>query len=174
LERYDFISLDVDALGHDALSAEADVITETFGKEIKKSDGGIDRKKLGSIVFSDKNKLKQLENIVHPRMKAMAREFVERNANNSIAIHAAILCQMNLEKLCSAVIWVNAPVILRIKRAKKRDTLSFMEVIRRIWAQRKITPQKSCQNVDIYNVENGRSRESLEKQVKALLRDIKA
>ena len=51
-----FAVIDVDALGHEALAENKDKVAEAFGADVIRSDGTVDRKKLGAIVFSDKAK----------------------------------------------------------------------------------------------------------------------
>lgn len=44
-------------------------IVKVFGKDILQSDGYLDRKKLGSVIFSDEQKRKRLNGIVHPAVR---------------------------------------------------------------------------------------------------------
>ena len=59
--------IDADKLAHDALFEPSvkKKITELFGDQILDSKGDIDRKKLGQLVFSDKNELSSLNMIIH-------------------------------------------------------------------------------------------------------------
>ena len=64
--------INADLLGHDAYLPGTigfeEVVTE-FGQEIVGSDGQIDRKKLGPIVFSDSSKMDRLNEIIHPLIR---------------------------------------------------------------------------------------------------------
>ena len=60
LSSFGYYVIDEDKLGHEALRANRDSLISEFGEGIL-SDGEVDRKKLGSIVFSDPMKLKKLE-----------------------------------------------------------------------------------------------------------------
>ena len=63
----EFLVIDEDHLGHIALDVNKDKLVDAFGEDILR-DGKVDRKKLGPIVFSDKEKLEKLNSISHPWM----------------------------------------------------------------------------------------------------------
>lgn len=60
-------------------------IAETFGTGILKEDGTIDRGKLGAIVFADKEKLEQLNAIVHPGVKSYIAGEIENERKKEAA-----------------------------------------------------------------------------------------
>jgi len=73
--------LNADLVGHEAYlpgTPVYDDIVAEFGRDVVAEDGTIDRKKLGSIVFSSPDKLARLNAITHPRMKEMMREKLVR------------------------------------------------------------------------------------------------
>ncbi|MFO8041813.1 MAG: dephospho-CoA kinase [Alkalispirochaeta sp.] len=69
--------INVDRVGHEALAAEHARIVATFGREIVDERGTIDRRKLGKIVFADRDQLHRLERIVHPWMREAVRREIE-------------------------------------------------------------------------------------------------
>ena len=87
------------------------------------------------MFFSDEAEKKALEKLIHPVMVEMVEKKIGENKGSDILINAAILHQMGLDSLCSALIWVDAPLFTRIKRALKRDSLPLKEVIKRIITQ---------------------------------------
>ena len=83
--------------------------------------GKINRKKLGEIVFADKKKLKQLNEIVHPALKKAVIEEIKLRTPNSqlptlIVINAAVLKEIGLLPLVDEVWLVTAPKEIRLKR----------------------------------------------------------
>ncbi len=72
-----FEVIDADKIAHDILDKQSQKVSELFG-EMVVVDGRVDRKALGSIVFEDKSKLKQLEALLHPliynEIESKARE----------------------------------------------------------------------------------------------------
>jgi dephospho-CoA kinase len=65
LEAAGFHIIDADTIAHQILDEQYQVIAEMFGEAFVK-DGKVDRKALGSIVFSDEEKRKKLESLLHP------------------------------------------------------------------------------------------------------------
>ena len=169
--------IDVDRLGHEALSRRVADIRATFGETYVSPDGSVDRKRLGSLVFSDAAELRRLEAIVHPEMKKMVRERLAgpgaAGSNTGpgprgTVINAALLFEMGLDELCDTILWVTAPVFTRMWRARRRDGLSATEILKRFWTQRTLRPQPSAPDVDIHTVENHGALDSLRSQLERL------
>jgi dephospho-CoA kinase len=166
--------IDVDALGHRALSLRKRDVAERFGWEVVGPGGEIDRSRLGRMVFSDPAELEALEEIVHPEMKRMVREEVEkdRKRGGHTVVNAALLFTMGLHSLCDAVIRVSAPAVLRFLRAKRRDGLSMRDILRRFAGQRELFPKHLMQDVDMYTVRNCGTRTRLERNLARTLNRI--
>ena len=171
-EKKGFIHVDVDRLGHSALPAVKDAVVAHFGSSIL--DGAeINRKKLGEIVFSDENEKKALEKIIHPVMTDMVRDRIASEEGSDILLNAAILHQMGLDKLCSAVVWVDAPLIARIRRALKRDGISLKEVFKRIKTQNNLNTNLMKKNTDTYIIRNGGDLKKVSESVEILIEKLK-
>jgi len=164
-------TINVDYTGHRALQEERAALEAAFGDAIFSSDGSVDRKALGEIVFSDSRKMRTLEAIVHPRM----REIVEQSARyysfrgKNVAINAALLFVMDLHRMCDHVLVVKAPLCLRIKRARQRDGWTYMQILQRFWSQRRLFPNKKTKNVDMYSVWNSQDLKTLHQGVEEFL-----
>ena len=70
LKERGFSVIDADLIAHEQLEICKREIIEVFGEQILDEAGKIDRKKLGAIVFREPKKLKNLEQILHPKIKA--------------------------------------------------------------------------------------------------------
>ncbi len=172
-------SIDVDKLGHRALDARIEEIAEAFGPEVVVTDKNgkrtVDRKALGSIVFSDPQKLFRLEKISHPWMKAETARLTagyKAEGRRHVVVNAAILYRMELDKLCDCVIWIEAPLVTRFRRALKRDSAGIAAVIKRIYTQRQLKPKPSENSVDIYRVENRTGISPLRLKIEHVLNEI--
>ena len=161
--------IDVDRLGHEALKARKSEVLAAFGEGILGPEGEIDRKALGGIVFKDKNKLRLLESLVHPWMRDRVAETVKANPGGKTIVNAALLFPMRLDGLCDRIIVVEAPLCLRILRARKRDRQSYLRILRRILSQRKLIPQPSFRPADTISMENRGTPEELGTLVEAVL-----
>ena len=101
--------LDLDLIGHQVLTRPdiIAVLQEVFGAHICAPDGAIDRLVLGEIVFSDPLKLRQLNEIVHPRMVFHCRRAIA-DAKTPVVIAGALLHELALDTICDYVIVVDA------------------------------------------------------------------
>jgi len=112
--------IDVDRLGHEVLTYLfiKEKLKENFGDEIFDDNNNISRSKLGEIVFSNKEKLELLNQIVHPEILKKTEQIVKKisNKNDIIIVDAALLFKIGVDKLCDKIIYVDAPEELRIKR----------------------------------------------------------
>ena len=173
LEKKGFYIVDVDKLGHNALVSQKESIVSRFGNTILGSDGAVDRKALGKIVFSRGDKLLELESIVHPVMFEDVGKIVSSGTYNEIALDAAMLFKIGLDRFCGCIIWVKAPIVIRIFRALRRDGQSLPRILRRMWSQRKLYPKFSSYPVDIHIVENPASEKRFYRRLEALLSHLR-
>ncbi|MFB8757217.1 dephospho-CoA kinase [Streptomyces sp. NPDC059852] len=101
----DRIAREVVAPGTPGLAA----VVEAFGEEVLAADGGLDRPKLGSIVFADPERLAVLNSIVHPLVGARSRELEEAAADDAVVVHdVPLLTENGLAPLYDLVIVVDA------------------------------------------------------------------
>jgi dephospho-CoA kinase len=172
LETKGFFPIDVDIIGHQVLAQKKDQIIKAFKNDsICTVSGEISRKKLGKIVFSNKKKLLVLESILHPAMISIVKDLVQKHPD--AVINAALLYKMNLHLLCNAIIYVSAPLFVRIQRAKKRDNLNLWDIWKIISKQLKIGPKKNENSVDIYKVDNQNDKIAVATQIEVILQQIK-
>lgn len=95
--------IDADKIGHDLLLPASPAFPEliaAFGREILNSPGQIDRRRLGSLVFSDPAKLRQLNSIVHPRIieriDHLAAEYCAENPEAVVIVDAALIYEAGI------------------------------------------------------------------------------
>lgn len=165
-DSYGFEEIDVDSVGHEALTRRRDAVTAAFGEQVLSSDGEVDRRMLGSVVFADGEKLARLESILHPEMVRVVSERVPEEEGRRTLINAALLVHMGLDTLCDAVLRVDAPVIVRMFRARRRDGLAWKDIFARIRRQGHV--KFSSESVDTYTVWNRQGKVRLETRVKEL------
>ncbi|MBI5642799.1 MAG: dephospho-CoA kinase [Deltaproteobacteria bacterium] len=150
-------------------------IVEEFGPDVVLEDGTLNRKKLGSIVFSDNEKLQILNRITHPRIIERTRELIEEikradGGDALIIVDAAILIEAGIHNCVDKLIVVHVDPEVQIGRLKKRDNLSAEDAKRRIAAQ---LPLKEKAGYADYVIENnGTPLETLER-TRALFLELK-
>lgn len=115
----------------------ADIVLE-FGVEYLTMDGNLNRRKLGESVFTDKAKLKKLNDIMFPYIINNIKEKIAeaKDASDGIIIlDAPTLFESGCDKFCDKVISVIASQDVRCHRIIERDGLSEEEAMHRITAQ---------------------------------------
>jgi len=135
------VIIDADKIGHEAYKPHTKTwqkLVDAFGNGILKKNGEVDRKKLGDIVFADPDALARLNRIVHPRMREMMREEIDRLMGEGVAVvvlEAAVLIEADWTDLVDEV-WVTvAPEEVVIKRLQDRGKLSEEQARARIRSQ---------------------------------------
>jgi dephospho-CoA kinase len=109
-------------------------IMQRFGTAVYK-EGKLDRHFLGSLVFSDTEKLRQLNEIVHPATQKDAAHWMSLQTTPYAIKEAALIFEAGLRPDFDYVIGVTAPESLRISRVIKRDQSSREKVLDRIRQQ---------------------------------------
>ena len=110
------------------------VIAE-FGETYRREVGGLDRAKLGTLVFADDQARRRLERIMHPAMVRRIAEEIEQaraSAAPAVAVEAANLVEMGALPLVDITVMVAAPRPIRLRRLMRRDGLSRDEAGRRL------------------------------------------
>jgi dephospho-CoA kinase len=105
-----------------------------FGDEAY-NNGILNRRYISSIVFKDKEKLNQLNAIVHPLAIADSDRWMLAQTTPYAIKEAALLFESDSYKQLNYIIGVSSPVELRIKRVMARDNISKQDVERRIGNQ---------------------------------------
>ncbi len=134
--------IDADKVGHEAYEPGTKVwqeVVAAFGRDIVGEDGGIDRKKLGPIVFGNPEALQRLNSIVHPRMREMIGaklDGLRRAGQVRVAVvEAAILIEADWVPLVDEVWVTTAPEDVAVQRVSARNGFSPDQVRARIRSQ---------------------------------------
>lgn len=112
-----------------------DELCTFFGDDILFDDKTLNRKKLGGIVFSDKEKLEKLNEITHKYIKADIEDKLAACSTPLAAIDGAVIIGSNVEDLCEFIISVTAERTERISRICIRDGIDEQTAAQRINAQ---------------------------------------
>ncbi|MGN0642096.1 MAG: dephospho-CoA kinase [Huintestinicola sp.] len=147
-------------------------IAECFGNDMICKNGCLDRKKLGEKVFSDKNMLMRLNNIIYPHINRRIEALIgEYSADHPyILLDAPTLFEAGADKFCAKIISVTAPREIRLKRITARDNISEEMALRRFDSQ--LSEEYFRQKSD-YVIENNGDEEAFREKVKAVCAVIK-
>lgn len=140
LQSEGFTVIDADRLARAAVEPGQPclaALAEAFGSGILQPDGSLDRKRLASLVFADREKLARLNAVTHPfilkRIQAELRALESRGVL-FVLLDAPALYQSGADSFCTKVAAVTAPEALRRQRILARDSLTVQEADRRLSA----------------------------------------
>lgn len=169
LEEQGWLCIDADQTAHQAIENCKAAILEAFADEsarrnviLTNQDGSINRRVLAPILFSDPALLARQESIVHPEVDRIITTFISEHPDSSIVLNATVLHKTpDLMKLCDTIIYIDAPVFLRLSRAKARDGHSIRHILKRFWAQRHLLREYKATGIPLVRISNTGTRQSL-------------
>ena len=130
------VVIDCDAVYHEMLNQDAELrhAIEVKFHGVFNSDGSLNRKKLGELVFENKERMAQLNEVIYqflvPEVQRRARD------GNLTAIDAINLIESGVGELCDRTVAVTAPAELRERRIMARDGIDERYARMRVSAQK--------------------------------------
>ena len=143
-------------------------IVRTFGRQVLKPDGTLDRKRLGAQVFADPAKLKQLNRITHPRIARAARREINKYRKSGaplVVYDAALLVEKGWHRKLDGLVVVSVPEKVQMQRLMQRDGLSATQARQRIRSQ---LPLSAKVKVADHVIDNSGSLDNTRSQVRRL------
>ena len=158
LESEGFKVYDTDKIAHEILETNPDV---------KREFGTTNRSQIAKIVFSNPEKLRLLESIIHPLVKQELEKIF--NTESDIAfISVPQLFETGFDKFFDKIIYVTADDSIRKERLMKRNSLSLEEAQTRINAQSELGKKEKSDFV----IENNYDYENLKQQVLNIINNL--
>jgi len=144
-------------------------IVAWLGHEVLNKDRTLNRRRLGEMVFANRQKRKHLEGIVHPRVFELYEEklrWIRENDRQPIVIaDIPLLLEVDIQHRFDRVIVVYVPPEEQIARLIRRDGLSRRAALDRVKSQ--ISIDKKAKAAD-YVIDNTGSVEKTKGQVRAI------
>ncbi len=172
LEHLGAYTIDADSLTHRAYAKGApgyQQVLDRFGKWLLNREGEIDRKKLGNLVFSDPEAMKQLEEIVHPLVRQAVELLLQRARQHVVVIEAIKLLEGDLRKVCDTIWVTNAPEVIQVERLMRKRGFTQEQAQERVRAQ---APQNQKVKMANMVITNTGSYDDLWKQVSEAWKEI--
>ena len=114
-------------------------LVEAFGEDILTTDGTLDRKRLGALIFADQSERERLNHILHPfiiaRQDEILNEWEAHDPNGIGIVDAALMIESGGYKRFDKLIVVHCRPEVQLERLMLRDKLSRDEALRRINSQ---------------------------------------
>ncbi|NGX33846.1 MAG: Dephospho-CoA kinase [Candidatus Anoxychlamydiales bacterium] len=157
-------TIDADEIAHDLLENDNEIklkVIDIFGKEILEKNK-ISRKKIAKIVFSDENKLKKLEELIHPKLLTTIEKEYEKVKNKNFeffVVEVPLLFEKHYQSLFDIVITIVAKDVIAKKRYKDKDyTLRKQKQMSAI----------ETEKLSDFIIENNQSLSDLEESIKKI------
>lgn len=165
--------IDTDVIARELVNNNASVLNEiigVFGQTILDQNGTLDRKKLAQIVFNQKKEKKQLENILHPRIRTEVDSQIQAFSSDTIPpqyviVVIPLLFETGFHDLINRILVVISDEKIRIERVKQRDNRDMDEIQSIINCQ--VTDETRTSEADDI-IKNNNDFKELESQVQQL------
>ena len=172
LKERGFSVIDADVIAHEQLEICKREIVKAFGEQILDEAGRIDRKKLGAIVFREPKKLKNLEQILHPKIKAEI--FFKASQLEDLGQVYFVDIPLFFEKKDRYAEFKNVAVIyapkeLLLSRIMSRNALNLEDAKARVELQIDIEQKRKMAK---FVIDNSNDRENLELELEKFLKQI--
>jgi len=170
--------IQADELGHQVLmpGAEAyDAVVNEFGEEILDEDRYIIRRKLGTLVWDNPERLAKLNSFVHPaviaRQQSIIAEIAQRDPAAIVVVEAAILVETGSYRRFDRLIVVVCALEQQMERAMKRGAYSKEEALARLSRQ---LPLEEKVRVADYVIDTSGTKEHTLEQVKTVYNSLRS
>ncbi len=164
-----FLTIDADKITHKLLDENYQNIADIFGDDYVE-DKKVIRKKLGNLIFNDKEQKKKLENFLHPLIKENiieeAKLFEEKKKPYLIDI-PLFFENKNYDIKNSVVVYT--PKDLQVKRLVLRDNCTQEEALLRINNQMNIEEKKQ---LSTYICDNTKDLKNLQNEVERIKKEL--
>ncbi|HVH42302.1 MAG TPA: dephospho-CoA kinase [Labilithrix sp.] len=167
--------IDADLLARDAVAPGTEglaAIVHLFGEGVLLPDGTLDRKKVAAAVFTDDEKRRALNAIVHPQVTMLTFKETARLRDEGEALacyEAALIVENGVADAFRPLVVVSAPEDVQVARAMTRDGSTADEARARIRAQMPLAQKVAAAD---YVIENTGSLEELDRRTDEVLASI--
>lgn len=139
LAEHGAVIIDADRLAQEVVERGtkglAEIVT-AFGPEVLDADGRLDRPAMGQRVFGDQSARRQLEAIIHPRVRARGAELEQSAADDAIVVQdIPLLVETGQAGDFDVVVVVDSPIELQLERLRQRQGMSVDQARARIASQ---------------------------------------
>lgn len=164
--------IDADLVSHEALEKESACFQQVVDHfDCMDHQGLIDRRKLGTIVFSDEKERAYLESILHPYIMSCIKEKIEKSHEELIFLDVPLLFEAHFDTLCDMSVVVSCDDQTQLSRLMQRDHLTKEEALARIHAQMSLKEKRKKADLII---DNSKDLCFLEQEIRKMLKEVAA
>ncbi len=180
LAKRGFYIIDADAVTQKLLHSLQDELIQRYQQQavekelsIIKENGSLNTRALGALLFADAELLAAHEAYIIPKIEARISEEIQilfqTAPDTPIVLNAPTLHKTSFTAQCAFIFYIEAPYLVRLWRAKKRDNIPLRIITARFSNQKNFLSQYLLQNADIQRVKNAGSVVSLENKIAQVL-----
>ncbi|HEY8481279.1 MAG TPA: dephospho-CoA kinase [Spirillospora sp.] len=169
LARHGAVIIDADRIAREVVEPGTPglaAVVEEFGEDVLLPSGGLDREKVGRIVFADPDRLAALNAIVHPLVGERVQELMDAAPSDAIVVYdVPLLAENNLASMYDEVVVVDVPPEVQVERLVKRRGMSEEDARARMANQ---ASREERRAVATHIIDNSGTLDDLKAQVDAL------
>ena len=169
LSLYGFRFIDADKIAHEHLDNEHEAIASMFGEEMVNA-GKIDRKKLGTLIFNDVTKRRELEELLHPLIydTIMAKALEQEKFKTPYMVDIPLFFETSRYPIKRSIV-VYATKQQQLQRLMRREGYTRNEALCRIESQMDIEQKRSLAT---YVIDNSGDLKQLQEECERVKQQI--
>lgn len=171
IEAKGYKVLDTDDVSRDLLTIKNIPLYEAFKDYDVFEDNEFSRYKVGQLIFSNKEAIKTIADVMHPQIKdVMIKFFEDNNEDELLFVGIPLLFEANMQNLFDKIIFIYTDDNLRLERLIKRNSYTVEHAENRMLSQKS---QDEKVKLSDYVITNNGTEEELEEQITKLLEQIR-
>lgn len=171
LREMGMMVLDADAISRSVTAPDGEALGDVrrvFGDKV--FDGDIlNRRALGEVVFSDPEKRRALEEIIHPMVIGKMQRLTDEANADIVFWDVPLLYETGMDKSCHEVWCVHVSAREQVRRVMRRDQLTRQQALSRINSQMPVTEKKSRAQ---HLIDTSGTYRNTRRRVRGLMRDL--
>ena len=145
-------------------------IVRTFGESYLDENKNLDRQKLASLIFNDKQAKGLLNGISHPLIIDEMERQIKNTESDLVFVDVPLLYESHIENMFDKIVCVYLPRTIQIERLMKRDNITYEYAVKKIESQKSLEEKK---NLADFVINSSNSFDSVDKSVIELIKTLK-
>lgn len=167
-QQYDIPVIDTDEIARQMVQPGEEAleqITSAFGKDILLPDGTLNRTALANEVFNNDSKRRQLESILHPKIRSVVEQQIQQLNTSYVIVAIPLLIETGQQSDYDRVLVIDCEPSQQLARTLQRDDRSAQQVQAIIEAQ--VSRAQRLQAADDV-IDNSKDIDFLQQQIAQL------
>ena len=145
-------------------------IVRTFGESYLDENKNLDRQKLASLIFNDKQAKGLLNGISHPLIIDEMERQIKNAESDLVFVDVPLLYESHIENMFDKIVCVYLPRTIQIERLMKRDNITYEYAVKKIESQKSLEEKK---NLADFVINSSNSFDSVDNSVIELIKTLK-